>query len=304
MSSVVPGQEVTFRSYNLSNKRTKSRINCGIIGVDADFFKNFDVDIIAGDIFSAVDSANSGVVLNEEAFRQLGFNSADEAVGAQIVHENKGRQTDYVIRGVVRNYHHRSLQSALEPIMFINGNDITYFCIKLEEHTWSALKNEIALIGDTYDKLFPGSGYSYFFLDKNFDDQYKSEIKFATLFFSFSVLAIIISALGLLGLSTFMISLRTKEVGIRKVMGADLWSIIRLLLIDYLRLLIVSVAIGIPLSYNMTHHWLRNFAFRIDTGVFLFVGPVMLLSIIVVSVVGVQSLKAAVRNPVDVIGEK
>ena len=304
MSSVLPGHEITFRSYNLSNKLTKSSINCGIIGVDTEFFRNFDVDLVAGQFFSEVDSLNSGVILNEEAVSQLGFTNADEAVGAQIVHENKGRKTDYVIRGVVRNYHHRSLHSALEPIMFINGKEITFFCIKLKENAWTALQKEVALIGNTYDRLFPGSGYTHFFLDQNFDDQYKSEIKFGTLFFSFSVLAIIISALGLLGLSTFMISLRTKEVGIRKVMGADAWSITKLLLTDYTRLLIVSMIVGIPMSHYLITYWLQNFAFKIDTGLFLFVVPLLLLSMVIFSVVGIQLLRAASANPVDVIREQ
>ncbi len=303
MSSVVPGQEVTFRSYNLSNQRTTSTINCGIIGVDSYFFKNFDVELVAGNTFSSIDSLNADVVINEEAVRQLGFASPEEAVGASVVHENKGRQIIYDIRGVVKNYHQRSLQSSLEPVMFTNSKDITYYSIKLNAEAYSVLENSVALIRATYVKLFPGNAFNYFFLDQYFDKHYKSEIRFGTIFFFFSVLAVVISAVGLLGLSTFMIGLRIKEVGIRKVMGADSWAITILFMKDYFRLLILSIFIGIPLSYFLTKYWLQNFAFKIDVTPLLFAGPALMLFVTIFSIVGVQALRASQRNPVDVIGK-
>ena len=303
MSSVVPGQEITFRSYNLSNQLSNSTINCGIIGADSHFFKNFEVEIVAGYSFSSADSLDAEVIINEEAVRQLGFGSPEEAIGATVVHENKGRQTLYVIKGVVKNYHHQSLQSALEPIMFTNSKDIKYYSIKLNAEAYTVLENTMGLIRTTYEELFPGNAYNYFFLDQNFDKQYKSEIKFGTIFFCFSFLAVIISGLGLLGLSTFMIGLRKKEVGIRKVMGANSWSITRLFMKDYVRLLIISFFIGIPFSYFLTVHWLQNFAFKIDVAPLLFAGPALLLSVIIFSIVGVQALRASRRNPVDAIGE-
>ena len=303
MSSVVPGQEITFRSYNLSNERTKSAINCGIIGIDSDFFKNFGVELVAGNSFSTFDSLNSEVVINEEAARQLGFEDLEEAVGARVVHENKGRNTVYVIKGIVKNYHQRSLQSALEPVMFTNSKDITYYSIKLNAKGYSLLENTVSSVGDIYEKFFPGNAYNYFFLDQNFDKQYKSELKFRTIFFCFSILAVIISALGLLGLSTFMTGMRNKEVGIRKVMGADSWSIARLFLKDYVGLVIISMIIGIPLSYYLVVDWLQNFAFKISVAPLLFAGPTFLLFVIIFSVVGLQVYRAASKNPADVIRE-
>lgn len=304
MSSVVPGQEVTFRSYNLSNEKTKATINCGIIGVDVDFFRNFGVPLISGKYFSPADSSNSGVILNEEAIGQLGFVSADEAIGAIIMHDNKGRNSKFVIQGVVKNYHHRSLQRSIEPIMFRNGRDLKYYSIKFEDVAWSALENNVTLIGKTFDKTFPGNAFNYFFLDENFNDQYTSEIKFGTIFFSFSILAIVISALGLLGLSTFIISLRNREVGIRKVMGADTWSITKLFMKDYFSLLLISIIVGIPVSYYLSLHWLRNFAFKIEVGPLFFVVPVLLLTAVIILAVGVQSMKAAGRNPVASLGDR
>jgi putative ABC transport system permease protein len=304
MSSVVPGQEVTFRSYNLSNEKTKATINCGIIGIDVNFFTNFDVPLISGKTFSSADSSNSGVILNEEAISQLGFANAEQAIGATISHDNKGQNSKFVIQGVVKNYHHRSLQRSIEPIMFMNGRDLKYYSIKLQEQAWSALESNVAWIGKSYDQIFPGNAYNYFFLDQNFNDQYTSEIKFGTIFFGFSILAIIISALGLLGLSTFMISLRNREVGIRKVMGADTLSITKLFMKDYFSLLLISIIVGIPVSYYLSLYWLRNFAFKIEVGPLLFVVPVLMISAVIISAVGVQSVKAASRNPVDEIGNR
>ena len=304
MSSVVPGQEVTFRSYNLSNEKTKATINCGIIGIDADYFTNFAVPLISGKMFSQGDSFDSGVILNEEAIRQLGFLNVDEAIGAAISHDNKGQISKFIIQGVVKNYHHHSLHRSIEPIMFTNGRDLKYYSIKLNAGAWSAVENNVALIETSFERIFPGNAYNYFFLDQNFNDQYKAEMKFGTIFFGFSSLAIIISALGLLGLSTFIISLRNREVGIRKVMGASTVSITNLFMKDYLRLLLISLIIGVPVSYYLATYWLHNFAFKIEVGLLLFAIPVLLLSTIVIIVVGVQSVRAAGRNPVDVIGNR
>lgn len=301
MSSFVPGQEVTFRSYNLTNERTKATINCGIIGVDADYFRNFAVPLISGKTFSQGDSFDSGVVLNEEAVRQLGFLHADEAIGAAISHDNKGHISKFIIQGVVKNYHHLSLHRSIEPIMFTNGRDLKFYSIKLNAGAWSAVENNLARIEESYERIFPGNAYNYFFLDHNFNAQYKSEMKFEIIFFGFSSLAIIISALGLLGLSTFIISLRYREVGIRKVMGASTASVTKLFMQDYIVLLLISITIGIPVSYSLATYWLHNFAFKIDVGLLLFTVPVLLLSTIIISVVGVQSVRAASRNPVDVI---
>ena len=218
MSSVVPGQEVTFRSYNLSNAKTKATINCGIIGIDVNFFTNFDVPLISGKAFSTADSSNSGVILNEEAISQLGFANAEQAIGATITHDNKGQNSKFVIEGVVKNYHHRSLQRSIEPVIFTNGRDLKFYSIKLEEQAWSAIENNVTLIGKAYDKIFPGNGYNYFFLDQNFNDQYTSEIKFELFFSDFHPLSLSL-------LWTFDVTFRSArlaEVGIRKVMGAYL----------------------------------------------------------------------------------
>jgi putative ABC transport system permease protein len=300
MSSVVPGQEVTFRSYNLSNSRNKSTINCGIIGVDNDFFGNFDLRMIAGGTFSERDSSRLGVIVNEEVVTHLGFANAAESIGASILHSNKGSTTEFVIEGVVSNYHQQSLQKSFEPILFIKGTDIKFYSIKFA-HGFTDLKRNLALIEHEFKKSFPNDAFHFFFLDQHFDNLYRSEVRLGSTLFAFSLLAIFVSALGLLSLSTFMITLRVKEVGIRKVMGASTLSITNLFLRDYFHLLAISTLIGTPVSYFISTYWLSSFAFKIEVSPLLLAIPIAFLSSIILFAVGFQSVRAASRNPADII---
>ena len=301
MSSVVPGQELTFRSYNLSNLRTKSTINCGIIGVDNDFFRNFDLKMIAGGMIPERDSSGLGVIVNEEVVTQLGFASASESIGASILHSNKGNTTEFIIEGVVSNYHQRSLQRSYEPMLFRMGTDIKFYSIKFEQHGFTDLKSNLALVEYEFKKIFPDDAFHFFFLDQHFDDLYRSEVRLGSTLFALSLLAIFISALGLLSLSTFMITLRVKEIGIRKVIGASTLSITTLFMRDYYQLLAVSTLIGTPVSYFVSTHWLNNFAFKIDVSPLLLAIPIIFLSTVILLAVGFQSFRAASRNPADVI---
>ena len=301
MTSVVPGQEVTFRSYNLTNENTSASINSGIIGIDHDFIKHFSLQLIAGHDLSDLRLDPRKVILNEEACRQLGFNSPEEAIGAELSHENKNGKEFFKVGGVVKNYHHRSLRSAIEPIIFMNGRDLVYYCLKLEEKEWEQFKTNINTVANEFKSAFPANHFDYFFLDQKFDSQYQSEEKFGTVFLIFSSLAVIISSLGLLGLSTFITNLRNNEIGIRKVLGATTSSIAVLLLKEYFLLWIFSIVIATPTIYFYSRDWLGTFAFKMNVGPWVFAAPAIILLVITMLTVGIQSLAAAGRNPTDTI---
>lgn len=300
MSSVVPGQEITFRSYNLTNGRNNKQVNCGIVGIDADFVTDFKIETVAGRIFSSSDSDKDKVILNEEAARQLGFHGPGDAIGGKLVHNGK-RSEEFEIIGVVKNYHQRSLKSSFEPIMFLNGRDLQYYSVKLKPHAWQDIENTISTLSAQFQHLFPGNPFSYRFLDQQFDSQYRAETKFNKVFLCFSVVAVIISSLGLIGLSTFMINLRNSEIGIRKVFGASGISVTLLLVKDYFNLLLISVVFGLPAVWYFSNKWLTNYAYRIDLDLFTLLVPVCILAITVILTIGFQSVYAALRNPIQSI---
>jgi len=300
MSSVVPGQEISFRSYNLTNQKNSKQINCGIAGIDQDFLTDFKIETVVGKAFSSSSLDKDKVILNEEAIKQLGFNSPDEALGNKLIHNGK-RKEEFEIVGVVKDYHQRSLKSMFEPIMFLNGRDLQYYSVKLEPQGWKDIQNSITTLSAQFQNYFPGNPFNYRFLDQQFDSQYRTEKKFSKVFLAFSIIAIIISSLGLIGLSTFMINLRNSEIGIRKVFGASSSSVTLLLLKDYLNLLLISLVFGLPIVWYFSNKWLTNYSYRIDLSLLTLFIPVIMLTVIVILTIGFQSVYAASRNPIQSI---
>lgn len=300
MSSVVPGNEIGFRSHNLTSDKTRGTINCGIAGIDQDYFNDYKIQTIAGKPFSFSDNDKDKIIINEEAAKQLGYRTLDEALGSKLTHHGKRLEVFEVI-GVVRNFHHRSLKNAVEPIMFLNGRDLQFYSVKLKSNGWKDLQRSINTLSQAFEHYFPGNPFNYHFLDQQFDSQYKTEIKFSEVFVVFSAIAVIISSLGLIGISTFMINLRVKEIGIRKVFGASSRGIVIMLSKDYFRLLAIAALIGIPVVWYLSNQWLTEYPYRIDLNVLTLSLPIFILTLILIMTTGLQSVYAASSNPVDSI---
>jgi putative ABC transport system permease protein len=301
-SSAVPGQEVTLRSYNLKSEKTGARTNCGMIGVDEDFIDNYGLSIVAGASFSPL--KNDYVILNEEAVGQLGFVDAADAIGTILIHEDRRGVQEFTIGGVVKNYHQRSLRSAFEPILFRYGQGRAYYSVLLHPATNSQVQDQLRSLGATFEKDFPGNPFNYFFLDAEYDSQYRAELKFSTIFLFSALLAVVIASLGLLALSTFILTLRTSEIGIRKVFGASLQSLVLLLCRDYARLLLTAMLIGVPVIWIVASRWLERYAFSIQIDLLILFIPVAGLLVIFLTTVGLQTLRAASRSPIDAIREE
>ena len=301
MSSVVPGQEVGHRSYNLTSDKTANQINCGIIGADADFISTYELTMLAGKDFNPLKVDPSSVILNEEAVHQLGFGGVSDAIGTTLTHQAKNRKEEFVVTGVVKNYHHRSLRTAYEPILFRYDMGRDFYSIVLAPKGWDQIHESIRLLKRQFETSFPGNPFVYFFLDQQFDRQYQADVKFGTVFLAFATLAVIISALGLLGLSTFMVNLRTSEIGIRKVFGASRLSVMLLLCKDYLALLVIGVLAGIPIIWIGAMEWLKTYSFRIEIGGALILIPMLGMVLITGLTVGLHAFAASSRNPIDTI---
>src|SRR5690606_18125280 len=197
------------------------------------------------------------MVLNEAAVKMFGYTSPEQAIGKEF--KQWGREGKIV--GVIKDFHYRSLQQQITPLsMRIEQGNMDYLSVSLNT---SNLQSTLATIEKAYQSTIPNQPYSYYFLDEFFDRQYKSEEKFGTLFLNFSLLAIFISCLGLLGLASYSTMQRTKEIGIRKVLGASVPNILNLLSIDFLKLVLISFLVAVPVAAYFMHKWLDDFAYKI-----------------------------------------
>ena len=267
----VPGRQIYWDAggiFKAEDDVTQSK-NYQIIGVDYDFADLFELEFAAGRNFSRDFPADKdALILNETAVKQLGFDDSESAVGKEV---NYWGQL-YPVIGVLKDYHQQSLKVAYEPHIFRfvpHGRGPTgMISIALNG---SNIKETVELIGKQYDEFFPGNPYNYFFLDDYFDQQYPSDELFGRVYGLFSLLAIIITALGIYGLSSYSIVQLTKQIAIRKVLGASVIGIMRLLTREFMILLVISYAIAWPIGYLGMKQWLENFAYRTDIGGEIFI---------------------------------
>lgn len=270
------------------------------IGVDYDFLNTLQVTLLAGRNFSPdfpSDHGNEGkraVLVNEAASRLLGFKTPEEAVHSHI---STYWGADYEIIGVTNSFHQLSLKEALEPLYFIlQPRALSYFAIHFKGENSQRI---MAQIRADWTRHFPDYPFQYFFLDQYFNKQYQYEQKFSSVMGFFSGLAVFIACLGLFGLTSYAIVQRTKEIGIRKVLGATVSNVIGLFTRDFVKLILIANAFAIPLVYLGVSQWLENYAFRIALGWWLFAIPVILILGIALVTVSLQTIKVALRNPVE-----
>jgi putative ABC transport system permease protein len=197
----------------------------------------------------------------------------------------------------VKNYHQLSLRQDFSPIAYYypTFDSRKYFSLRLGTHNMS---ETIPRVQNLFLETFPANAFEYFFLDDHFNRQYQSDLQFGKLFGSFTVMAIVIACLGLFGLGVFSVTQRTKEVGIRKVLGASVSTILVLFSRDSVRLLLASYLIALPLIYLAVREWLNNFAFHIGMDWQIFLLPPVFLLAISIATIAFVSLRAAMTNPV------
>ena len=298
LSSSVPGR--TNRKYLTQledNNHEFQELMLDAYFVDYDFLEQYDLNVIAGRGFSVDRASDSteAMLLNEAAVRQLGFSDPEAALGKRF--EQKGRQG--IIVGVIEDFHVHSFRETIPPMTLrVNPgwNLYTFVTLSVSPQdvpaTISALKSR-------WKELAPDKPFAYFFLEESYDQQYATEVRFGQLFFSLATVAILLSCLGLVALSTLSAVRRTKEVGIRKVLGASVPSVARLLTQDFLKLVLVAIAMGIPVAWWLAEGWLQTFAYRVNVSGWLLLGVGLAAVTVAAIAVGIQAVRAAVVNPVD-----
>jgi len=297
-SSTIPGMQ---REYKSAIKKfgapDDQQVTVRLNSMDFEFMDVFKMKVLAGRVFSEAypHDVDTAVVITESTSKILGFKDPEGAVGQTLTLPDWGWNP--VIVGVVNDYHQMSFKQALEPTLF--------YCDPFEGEFYSLristdrLPETIDHIRASWQNTFPGNPFDYFFLDEYFNQQYKNERQFGQLFSTFAALALMIGCLGLFGLSAYTAMQRTKEIGIRKVLGSSEGSLFILLSKDYIKLILLAIALGVPMVYVAMNDWLQSFAYRVTISSIVFISSGVAVLLISLLTVSFQTIRASRANPVD-----
>ncbi|WP_460973573.1 ABC transporter permease [Spirosoma migulaei] len=265
-------------------------------GVDYDYVKTLGMQLVQGrDFARSFGSDSSGIILNEAAVKVLGFK---DPIGKRVwrFDDAQGKtQKTYTIIGVVKNFHFESLRRNIGALSLVLDSNSGAASFRVSSTNLPALVSQIEA---KWKQITPGQPFSYQFMDDSFDEMYRAEQRVGTIALTFAALAILIACLGLFGLAAFMAEQRTKEIGVRKVLGASVGSIIGLLSKDFLKLVFISIIIASPIAWYAMSQWLSDFAYKIDIEWWMFALAGILAVGIALLTVSFQSIKAALMNPV------
>jgi len=296
-SFTVPGKQ---REYKLTLKRygvaNTDSIGARFNSFDYDFLDVFKMKLIAGRKFSPdyPKDSDTSIIITETAAKLLGFRKPDDAIG-KVLTVPEFRWNPIVV-GVVNDYHQLSLKKALDPSFFtFSSYDGEYYSVRINTNN---LARTLKHVEHSWTTAFPGNPFEYFFLDDYFNKQYENEKRFEKLFMVFAILAIIIGCVGLFGLSAYTASQRIKEIGIRKVLGASVPDITKMLSKDFLKLVLIAIIVASPLAWWVMNKWLQDFAYRIQISWWVFVAAGTVALVIAMLTVSFQAVKAAISNPV------
>lgn len=297
--SSYPGIELLedFLFY-AEGKTLNDKVDVGFVRANDDYIETLGYKILHGRGLSKNMAADSNtIILNESAIKQLGYDPKT-AIGKKVYYETDNKQFSKEIVGILKDFNYRSLHNAIAPYGIIRlGSDQqpSYFIATIREDNAT---NTIAAIEKIWKKINPETPFEFTFLDQEFQRSYEKEERTAGIIIYFTIIAIFIACLGLFGLATFTAEQRTKEIGIRKVLGASVISITSLLSKDFLKLVFISFLIAFPMGYWAMSKWLRNFAYQIDIDWSIFALAGLTTTLIAVFTVSFQAIKAALVNPV------
>jgi len=294
MSSNLPGERFSVEDIHHENIPEDLEIPpIRYIRVDGDFIETLGIKMIAGKSFSDWSSDNPAFILNEKAVSSIRLQDPIGKIATNF------RGTEAEIVGIVENFNFESLHSTISPLVIeFNPRWSSKLLVKISGDN---IPQVMSFLREKIDQLSPGSLFNYTFLDDKLDTLYTNEQRLNRIFRTFSVLAIIISCLGLFGLSAYYAELRTKEIGVRKVMGAGILNIVRLLSTKFIIWVIVANSIALPLSWFFMKKWLQNFAYRVEISPLVFLFSFVISVLIAVFTISFKTFKAARANPVKAL---
>jgi putative ABC transport system permease protein len=296
-AGAVPGRngwrgQISFPEGWAKNKS----ISLEYIPVDYDFIKTLGLKLAAGRDFDPSFSTDKeySVIINEEAVAEVGWESPQAAIGKGFTSPGSGKPEGRVI-GVVENYHQHGLQEKIGPMMFGIRSPNPLFAIRFHAPEAASV---VAHVKKTWSQFFAGYPLDFFFLDEDFAQEYGQEQRLMHIFGTFTILTILIASLGLFGLATFSLQQRTKEIGVRKMLGASMFDIAALLSKDFLKQVLFAFTIAAPVGYFTMQRWLQNYAYRTGIRIEIFLVGAALMMGIAVATISYQALKAALTDPV------
>ena len=268
--------------------------------IDNSYLQTLGITPVAGRLFSKDfpgDTSNR-IILNEQAIRQFEFASPEDAIGKNIAATRGDREVLFQIVGVVKDFHFKDLHAGIESYGFLLNRyqNYNYLIAHVKGNQIQGTLNEMTT---AWTKLNPDEPFEYSFLDQNFEKNYASEQRLASIIKYFTIIAIFISCLGLFGLTTFSVEQRIREIGIRKVLGASTAGIVSLLSKDFLKLVIISFLVASPLAWYFVNSWLESFAYRAPFSIWIVIAGWGLALLIAFLTISIQAIKVALSNPVN-----
>ena len=288
-----PSDNNNFFVYSHDN--TSQMVKTLRYDVDENYIPTLGIEMLSGRNFSKnFTTDSSGIILNETAAKVFGWggNAAGHIIGTNT---NNGEKVTYNVIGVVKDFHFKSLHERISPLVMVLAPNTGTMIVKLKTKDIASL---LPSIKKQWTAMGSEEAFSYSFLDERYNNTYKSEQKIALIIGLFAGLTIFVACLGLFGLATFTAEQRTKEIGIRKVLGASITGVVALLSKDFLKLVLIAFVIAIPIAISVMSKWLEDFAYRIDISWWIFALAALLTVIITIVTVSFQAIKAAMSNPV------
>ena len=295
-SDVIPSKRGNYVAYNYNGKEGKSKLNPNRIYVDYNFLNFYNIQLEKGDDFVSSMKDGNFCLINQEAYKKM---EIKDPIGTSFEKESSGFKYNFRIIGEFKNFHFASLHEQIQPtILVLNSKRSSYLSVKLHP---DKIEETIAFIENQYNSLAPKYPFLYQFIEDSVESSYAEEQRLAILFNFFTILAVLIASLGLYGLVTFVVERRTKEIGIRKVLGASIISIVSMLTKYFSNWVLLANIIAWPIAWYFMEQWLNNFAYRIHLSLSVFVLAGVITFLLASLTAGVQSLKIALLNPVDTL---
>ena len=301
VSSMVPGIGMNETRFTFEGSQEEENRVLSLLEIDEDYLETMNIPVISGRNFSRdyPSDKKGSFLINETLCKELGWK---DPIGKRIfmteIDNGELVEVPYSVVGVVRDFHFESLHTPIRAQVIRMINEIGYLSVKLKPET---IVETLEKIEDKWTEIEPTRPFSYSFLDDSFDRHYRTELRLGQIFIAFTIIAILIACLGLFGLTSFSVEQKTKEIGIRKVLGATVNSIIVLLSKEFIKWVILANIIAWPIAYYAMSTWLRHFAYRVSVDAWIFFISGLLALFIALITINLQAIKAAYSNPVDAI---
>lgn len=301
LSNSVPGLPTgrlsTTTGINLVEAVEEHYYNFYIYQIDEEFIQTMEIELLSGAEFLGGKDYKGHVIVNEEAIRLWGISSPEVAIDKEIDMWGKKRR----IGGVIKNFHQAGAKDDYIPMIFLYGQSGDFASIRISQGN---AREQVEKVKSLFTSHFPNSPFEYFFMDQEYDKQYRADEQFRQVFSVLTLFAILIACFGLFGLVSFSVVKRAKEIGIRKVLGASVQDILQLLGKDFVRLILLSSVLAIPITWYVVHQWLQRYAFRIEMDAWLFILPAMVVLLLAMLTVFSKTVGISTSNPAHVLRDE